>query len=665
MCGIYGIAIKNNRTEPPFDIDKLRAWADSLFVLSESRGKEASGIALSDSQNITIYKQAIRGSKLIGLKGYKNLFKSLDNTKSYLSVIGHSRLATNGYVLKNSNNQPVFNNNGTLIHNGIIVNENYLWKKILRTNKKLEIDSEVILELINYYVDKNFLLKDAIKKTFSMIEGSASIALLPTYDDSLYLASNTGSIYFSLVNSFSFVFASEYYILRKFFEVQNTKKTPEINHLNQGTGLCINLTNFQVETFDLMVKVKSQRRLLKNPQRLKIFEIKENLPIEKSVKTLYSYNNTLRILKEHSFDHEKINALTRCSKCILPSTMPNISFDNNGVCNFCTSYKKIKYKGEKNLIKLLNKVKNKDGKPDCVLAFSGGRDSSYGLHFLKKMGLNPVAYTYDWGMITDLARRNQARLVGKLGIEHIIVSADISYKRNNIRKNLLAWLKKPDLGMIPLFTVGDKQAEFYVDQVAKNVGVDLVIYCSGCGMENDEFKASLSGVRNGYPAGILHNLSWPGRLKMASYYAMQFVKNPSYINSSIKDTAFGYFSTYIKRHNYLYFWYYLPWNEEQIVSTLKNEYNWEIDPVNGLTWRTDDATPAFYNYIYYRVLGFTENDTFRSNQIRENQIDRETALKLVQTENEPRFEALKWYFDVLGINGDKVLSTIDKIPAKY
>ena len=68
-----------------------------------------------------------------------------------------------------------------------------------------------------------------------------------------------------------------------------------------------------------------------------------------------------------------------------------------------------------------------------------------------ELGLNPITYTYDWGMVTDLARRNIARICGKLGVENIIVAANIHWKRMNISKNIKAWLKNPSLGMIPLF----------------------------------------------------------------------------------------------------------------------------------------------------------------------------------------------------------------------
>ncbi len=79
--------------------------------------------------------------------------------------------------------------------------------------------------------------------------------------------------------------------------------------------------------------------------------------------------------------------------------------------------------------------------------------------------MHPITFTYDWGMVNDLARRNQARVVGKLGIEHIVISADIRTKRANIRKNLKAWLKRPDLGMVPILMAGDKQFYYYFHKV--------------------------------------------------------------------------------------------------------------------------------------------------------------------------------------------------------
>ena len=86
---------------------------------------------------------------------------------------------------------------------------------------------------------------------------------------------------------------------------------------------------------------------------------------------------------------------------------------------------------------LVAPYKSKNNGLDCIVPFSGGRDSTYVLHFVKKeLGLNPLAYTYDWGMVTDLGRRNIARVCGKLGVENIIVAAD------NLKGIILRWILK-------------------------------------------------------------------------------------------------------------------------------------------------------------------------------------------------------------------------------
>lgn len=361
-----------------------------------------------------------------------------------------------------------------------------------------------------------------------------------------------------------------------------------------------------------------------------------------------------------------IATIRRCHRCLLPETMPLIEFDKAGICNFCRSYHKLEVKGEEALRRILIQKQKQPKKHDCILAFSGGRDSAYALHYLRKvLGLNPIAYTYDWGMVTDVARRNQARLVRKLGVEHNVISADIAKKRDNIRKNVEAWLKRPDVGMVPLFMAGDKQAEYYAMQLRKKTGVGIVVYARGNQLENEEFKWGYCGVRNGSPKGVIHNLSLLGKLRLAAYYAKQFIVNPAYFNSSLIDTAFAYYSTYIMPRTFVYLWHYIEWDEVTILSTLRNEYGWETAKDTIATWRTDDASVPFYNYIYYTVQGFTENDTLRSNQIREGKIPRKEALQIVMEENKPRTKGLKWYFEHIGIDARKAIETIEAIPKRY
>ena len=73
----------------------------------------------------------------------------------------------------------------------------------------------------------------------------------------------------------------------------------------------------------------------------------------------------------------------------------------------------------------------KGDRDNCIVPFSGGRDSSYALHLIvKELRLKPITYTYDWGMTADIGRRNISIMCSKLNIENIIVAADIKkYKK--------------------------------------------------------------------------------------------------------------------------------------------------------------------------------------------------------------------------------------------
>ena len=86
---------------------------------------------------------------------------------------------------------------------------------------------------------------------------------------------------------------------------------------------------------------------------------------------------------------------------------------------------------------------------------------------------------------------------------------------------------------------------------------------------------------------------------------------------------------------------------ENLINSALDLYDWETSPDTRSTWRIGDGTAAFYNYIYYNVAGFTENDT-SSNQIREGLISRDDALALVD-ENSPRYLILDGirYFSTL------------------
>lgn len=676
MCGIFGIITTPRSGFPRKNIAEL---LKSVAIFSESRGKDSSGIAFRIEQDRTI--QVIKGDvpirKLINSEAYnQELNKGLDSMEkgNGFSAFGHARLVTNGSQLQEVNNQPVLKNGMLVIHNGIIVNVEELWLKHRDMKRDYMIDTEIIPALVRKEILRQDNIVSALNNALNQLVGTYSIATMFEDLDQFVLATNNGSLYYITDNRTYIIFASENYILEKLFKVSGLNffnNGDQIQQLFANHGLVINLKTLELKHFELL---NNKGTIQKNISSIP-FKLEKHLIDNQNFKQEVVIDPSIFINRsdeQHLFKHlenniDSIRKIHRCSKCLLPETFPFVEFDEQGVCNYCRNYKpKHNLKTIDEFKSVVEPFRSKNGKSDCIVPFSGGRDSTYTLHIVKKdLGLNPIAFTYDWGMVTDLARRNIARVCGKLGVENIIVSADIHWKRENIRKNVQAWLKFPSLGMIPLFMAGDKFFFYYTNQVKKQTGIDLNIWGIN-NLENTEFKTGFAGLSPNFEKERIYSISILNQLKLFGFVGKNVLRSPGYINQSVIDSLGSFAARYIaEKRDYYHLFDYYQWNETEINDLIQNEYKWETAIDTKSTWRIGDGTASFYNYIYYTVAGFSENDTFRSNQIREGMIDRDTALKLCEIDNIPRYETIRWYLEIIGLDFISVINIINKIPKLY
>jgi len=359
-----------------------------------------------------------------------------------------------------------------------------------------------------------------------------------------------------------------------------------------------------------------------------------------------------------------------CSTCILPETFPMVHFDAHGVCNYCHDYNNLIPKGEDELRNILSRFKNKDSDFDCIVGSGAGRDSVYVIHQLvKEYNMRVLMVTYDWGLMTPEAHRNWERISRVLDIKHIIVRPDTEKIKKHIAANIKAWLKRPHLGMVPMFTAADKPMEIHINRIAQKYNIKLAV--SGTNRyETTHFRTAFCGVNETKSGGMnSSDITNIDKAKMLSFYLSQYIRNPRYINSSLPEMIKSFFSYYIYGFSEgltkIFFYDYILWDEEAVLSTIRKDLDWESPKDTVLTWRTDDGTAPFYNYLYYTIAGFTENDTFRSNQIRQGVLTRDKALELVKEENKPRYEAIKKYLGNIGLDYDEVMEKIDEIPKLF
>ena len=193
---------------------------------------------------------------------------------------------------------------------------------------------------------------------------------------------------------------------------------------------------------------------------------------------------------------------------------------------------------------------------------------------------------------------------------------------------------------------------------------NVIFLCENL-LERTDFKTGFAGLKQYFDANFVYTQSLANKLKLIYFYGKQYLTNVAYINSSMIDTLFAYLYYYFTDRDYYNLFKYIPWDEKKIITTLREEYNWDLADDTLSTWRIGDGTASFYNYIFYTMAGFTENDTFRSNQIREGIITQEEALTLVKKENEPRFESIKWYCDTIGVDFEETINKINWAPKLY
>ena len=132
MCGIWGIVKKKKS----ISAEVIELMIKDLMLLSESRGKEAAGMA--------VMKRSMAANRLLKTEEYGDFIHWNINKGEELLILGHSRLITNG--TEPENNQPVVKHKIAMVHNGIIVSDKELWDRNQDLKREYEVDTEVMVE---------------------------------------------------------------------------------------------------------------------------------------------------------------------------------------------------------------------------------------------------------------------------------------------------------------------------------------------------------------------------------------------------------------------------------------------------------------------------------------------------------------------------------------
>lgn len=149
-----------------------------------------------------------------------------------------------------------------------------------------------------------------------------------------------------------------------------------------------------------------------------------------------------------------IEELNVCSKCVMDNTVPDISFNNIGECNYCKQFDAIikdtpnDQRGETYMLKILEKIKvdGKKNKYDVLVGVSGGVDSTYLVHYAINNGLRVLAVNFDNGWHSEIAVSNIKNCLQKLRVDLITYVIDYDEMKDillSYMKAGLPWIDGP------------------------------------------------------------------------------------------------------------------------------------------------------------------------------------------------------------------------------
>lgn len=305
-----------------------------------------------------------------------------------------------------------------------------------------------------------------------------------------------------------------------------------------------------------------------------------------------------------------------CKKCILTDKFPGVTFSEDEVCNYCKQETKTDNIETGQYMDEFNKViENTRGKYeyDCLLCYSGGKDSTYTLNLLKKKyNLNVLAYVFDNGFLSDYALKNIKNVTEKLNVDTMIFS--------------------PDFGLLKKIFVQSLIRDENFSKAALKRASAVCTTCIGFIKFNSlkvAFEKNIPIVAFGWAPGQVGERSIINRFPFSFYFKMQqmYLSNIDGIDDEILNR---YFITERSVKD----------NQEMPVNInplLFHEYNMKKlkAVLNELDWHApEDTDPnstncllnSLGNLVHEKKHGYNPYISEIASQVRSGALDREKAL---------------------------------------
>ncbi len=341
--------------------------------------------------------------------------------------------------------------------------------------------------------------------------------------------------------------------------------------------------------------------------------------------------------------------LRRCTRCLLAETHDTVEFDAEGVCNICRNIEHKKKvvdwaAKDKEFRQLLEEYRGKYAY-DCIIPFSGGKDSTYTAYSLvKEFNLRPLVVCFDHGFFRPTVLANTERTIRKLGVDFLKFRAGWKVVRRLMteslkRKGDFCWHCHTGIFSFPM-------------QMALKFQVPLLIW----GEPNTEYNAYFRADEpeqvdeKRFNRYINLGITAEDMLGMIGGDVTERDLEPFRYPPKADLKKLGYRSICLGT--------YIPWDVKKQVELIQKELGWEEERVEGV--------PAEYGYekleCYLQgvrdYLRFIKRGMGRTNHlscidIRNGRMTREQGLKLMKQFDGKRPASLDVFLKLVGMTEEE------------
>ena len=364
-----------------------------------------------------------------------------------------------------------------------------------------------------------------------------------------------------------------------------------------------------------------------------------------------------------------------CNRCVMsnqrPSSYPEfkhtsdritptLHIDEEGVCDACRyADRKLEIdweQRERELRTLLDRYRRNDGRHDCIVSGSGGKDSGYTAHMLKyEYGMNPLTVTWPPIVYTDIGWRNFRNWIDVGGFDNVTFSPNGSVHRLLTKlgvENLLHPFQSFIVGQknlapkiaiqhgIPLIFYGENEAE-YGNPIADNE----------TSLRDKSFYTS-QNMSEVYLGGVVVS-------ELMEVYGLSLGDLMPYFPADHQDLE----SSKVEVH---YMGYYLKWTPQEAYYYVVENAGFEANPVRSEGTYSkyaslDDRIDGLHYYTTYIKFGLGRATYDAAQEIRNKHLTREEAIALVrQFDGEFPHKYFQEMMEYLDIDPDHFLEFCDQ-----